>query len=293
MLKIGLVLLLFFVAFQVPESNAEKPSASYDDSQLLKSRFLAALHAAKRPAGFDHAESLVNILLSIEKDHGFALQTAAMIRSIEEQSPGFQTIAEGGGSMGIAHYKPLEKAAAKPPKTWLIDAINLTSICIPKDADYNLRYLNFLEKQRWSETKVETAPLRYALYLRMYQRGCISTQDLQSATRSIVPTFLKALRAADTKAGDAGSYLYLLAASGRLDEIPKDILLRYYGAQDHKTGSWESAKLEEPAVLAAQGAYVIASVLKQRNLSISEAEILSVEGALPWLPAAVPYQSAR
>lgn len=296
-IRVAVVSLLAALAPHAPVANADVlAAASYDDTDLLKKRFLAAVYVARRPETFDHAESILDVLISIEKDYALNLRSRDLIRTLEKENPRYKEMYEPGASKGIAHYRPLEKAAVTGKKTvqqtFVVDALSLSGICLPADGDYNNRYIAFLERQKWPEQMFGYMPVRYALYLRMYKRGCVSERAFLAHTKSLLPGVRRALLAADNESGDTGAYLYLLAAANRLDQAPQELLERFIRAQ-YVDGSWPSTQVGDPSVAAAQGAYVIATLLHRRDVRISAPELFYAEGTIPPLPAPVAFKVRR
>lgn len=280
---VGLVLAICAAA---PAHARRDGAASYDDTPLLKSRFLAAVYAARRPESTDHAESLVDILRAIEADYKLNLQTGELVATLVQGAPELKKKFEAKASPGIASYRPIERATEAPREAergFLVDAINLSGLCVPAEAAYNLRYVDFLEHRRWPAERYNYAPVRYALYLRMYKRGCLPEKAFLTTTKPLVEPVKKVMEAA-TRPGDAGGYMYLLAASRRLGEVPPSLLRRFVESQE-RSGTWVGTEVGDPAVAAAQGAYVIAAMLEQRRGLVTQLELYHAEGGIPALPA--------
>jgi hypothetical protein len=285
------VVAIFWLASVTPAFARNQPIASYDDTPLLKQRFLMAYKAAKMPENYDHIDSLIEILRFIEKDFALNMRSEEMIRSITETQPRFKAMYEPGAIKGIRYYQPLEKAAQKKKSggsssNLLGEALGLSSVCLASEADYNRRYVEYLEKHRWPR---KLAPVRYAIYLRMQKRDCLGERDFLSQTKALVPGVREAMLGANLEAGDAGSYAYLLIASKRFEEIPESLLTRFLQAQQ-PNGAWLSNLVGDRAVAAAQGAYIIASMLARRNVHITEMELFSALGKeQPPLPRPVKF----
>jgi hypothetical protein len=123
----------------------------------------------------------------------------------------------------------------------------------------------------------------------MQKRDCLGERDFLSQTKALVPGVREAMLGANLEAGDAGSYAYLLIASKRFEEIPESLLTRFLQAQQ-PNGAWLSNLVGDRAVAAAQGAYIIASMLARRNVHITEMELFSALGKeQPPLPRPVKF----
>lgn len=274
------------LAVAAPASAGRKAPASYDDTPQLKDRFLAAVYTARRPQSIDHAESLVDILRAIEKDFQIKLRSSDIAETLAQGNPELAKKLDDKASKGIVSFRPIERAAEAPREAehrFMVDAINLSGLCLPSEAAYNLRYLDFLEQRRWPKERYGYAPVRYALYARMYIRGCLPEKAFLDKTRALVAPVKKVMEAA-TRPGDAGAYIYLLAATNRLSEVPPTLLQRYVDAQE-RSGAWDNAEVGDPSVAAAQGAYVIATMLKRRGVMVTQLELYRAEAAPPALPA--------
>lgn len=271
-------------------AHAARGPASYDDTQLLKDRFLAAVYTARRPESTDHAESLIEILRAVEADFKVDLRSTELVEIVAQGNPELKKKLDVKHSPGIAAYRPIEKAAEAPrdlERRFMVDAINLSGLCVPVEAEYNLRYLDFLERRRWPAARQGYAPVRYALYVRMLKRGCLPEKAFLAKTQPLVGPLKKAMLAA-SRPGDAGAYVYLFAASGRLGEVPETLLRRYVAAQE-RTGAWDNTEVGDASVAAAQGAYVIAVLLQRRGVIVTPLELYRAEAGLPALPAPGTY----
>lgn len=280
-----------FFAAHAGAARADAPLASYDDTGVLRKRLLAAINAAKRPQNFDHVESLIEILRAIEKDHGLNLQTGDLMRAAAETDARLKTIYLPESPRGIAFYRPLEAAARAKPKqvnNVVVEALGLSSICLAAEADYNERYAEHFQRQPWPTQDDRHAVLRYAVFLRMYKRDCISTKAFNRLTASLVAGVRRAMLGGNIAAGDSGAYAYLLAASNRLDQIPAGLLSRFVLAQEAE-GSWPSTHVGDPAVAAAQGAYIIAEMLRRRGVQVTDLEVFHAAGSPPQLPPPVRF----
>lgn len=277
---------VFALAAAAPAHAGRRGPASYDDTQLLKDRFLAAVYAARRPESTDHAESLVDVLRAIEKDYKLDLRSGELIETLAQGNPELKKKLEAKSSPGIVSFHPIERAAEAPrevERRFMVDAINLSGLCLPSEAAYNLRYVDFLEHRRWPTERFGYAPVRYALYTRMFMRGCLPEKEFLAKTKPLVAPLKKVMEAA-SRPGDAGAYVYLFAASGRLGEVPATLMQRYVGAQE-RTGTWDNTEVGDASVAAAQGAYVIATLLQRRGVLVTPLELFRAEAGVPPLPA--------
>ncbi len=266
-----------------------RTSATADEADLLKRRFQAALYAAIRPESYDHVDSQIETLRALEKDFGLRLYTEDAVELLGEQFPHLKALEQEGEASGIRKFQPVEKAARQgTPSNFVVEAIAYTAVCLPSETDYNLSYLDFLERRKWPSLRKGSEPLRYAFYLRMYKRGCLEKKAFLGRTRHLAGKLVELLSQSDLRAGDAAAYLYFLAATHRLDMVSGELLRRFVRAQE-VTGSWRESQTGDPAIAAAQGAYVIRALLKRSGVEVDDMEVFEAQGKLASIPAPIPF----
>jgi hypothetical protein len=295
-LSVLVLCLAGFVSAAYAEKDAAALRASFDDTEQLKQRLIAALFKATRPQESDHIASIVEILWWLQQDFEYPLRVAEVSSGFGLDEQQIRTLTEPEYATGIARHRPIERAEKSPAdyagRAFLLDALGFTGICSPSEERYNQRYIQFLEGQQWPELASGTQQVRYVLYLRMYKRGCISRELFEALTGKLVPALRESFSAQDLQAGDVGNVLYMFAVSQRFDEVPRHLLNRYLHAQ-RQDGSWPSTKVADAAVAAAHGAYIIAAILSSRGESISEEDLFRVGDTFPELPKPIDFSSSR